>query len=505
MMSEGFGFVLISQRGLTSTRSMIQKERTVRNNSSTRVVSRTWCNYLTNPRKWPCRYMILASICVVKFVMNFVYETPSGLEETIIQILKIDSTRYTLLFSVYSWPNVVACLISGIIIDRYLGVRIGILVFLVVATVGQIITVFGCSFHIYWLILLGRFVLGIGDEASLLATYALAALWFKGKELSFVFAVQAAFNRLGGACGLLLNRPLYELLDNIENKSFRLGIVFLLGVGLCIFSLIMSILSAILDKRAEKILNRRKGTEEPFSWKHFKSFGINFWLLTLSMTCFYGIFFPFVAVGQVYYLSKFGLTVSLANVANMLTYLVTITAPLLGLIVDWSGFLIYWGLSGFVLSIGAHLLLVVTLGSSFIPFVVTSMNGMSYSIIDTAIKPTIAMLVDDHQLSTAYGILSSCCNIAYAMVDLISGLIIDRNGYFVLEVFLIIILSFGAVFLLLVLFCTHGTKTNKINTFDRGCKGKIRSYKTYTIQRSDDNKDTDSSLDEQDPLLPVST
>lgn len=484
---------------------MIQKERTVRNNISTRVVSRTWCNYLINPRKWPYRYIILASICVVKFVMNFVYETPSGLEETIIQILKIDSTRYTLLFSVYSWPNAVACVVSGIIIDRYLGVRMGILVFLVVATVGQIIVVFGCSFNIYWLILLGRFVLGIGDEASLLATYALAALWFKGKELSFVFAVQAAFNRLGGASGLLLNRPLYELFDSIGNKSFRLGIVFLFGVGLCIFSLIMSIMSAILDKRAEQILKRPKGTEEPFSWKHFKSFGINFWLLTLSMTAFYGIFFPFVAVGQVYYLSKFGLTVSMANVANMLTYSVTIAAPLLGLIVDWTGFLIYWGLSSFVLSIGAHLLLVVTLGSSFIPFVVTSINGMSYSIMDTAVKPTIAMLVDNHQLSTAYGILASCCNIAYAMVDLISGLIIDGSGYFVLEVFLMIILSFGAVFLLLVLFRIHGTKTNKINTFGNGCKRKMHSPKTYTIQKSDDIRDSDSSQDEEDPLLPVTT
>ena len=91
------------------------------------------------PTKWWCKCIILLSICVVMFVINFVYDTPGGLEETIIQVMKVDSTQYTLLYSVYSWPAIVTALLSGVIIDRFLGLGTEIVIVVVLATVGLII------------------------------------------------------------------------------------------------------------------------------------------------------------------------------------------------------------------------------------------------------------------------------------------------------------------------------------------------------------------------------
>ena len=104
------------------------------------------------------------------FVINFVYDTPGGLEETIIQVMKVDSTQYTLLYSLYSWPAIVTALLSGVIIDRFLGLGTEIVIVVVLATVGLIIIDLGCFINTYWLMLLGCFVLGIGAEAAVLAT-----------------------------------------------------------------------------------------------------------------------------------------------------------------------------------------------------------------------------------------------------------------------------------------------------------------------------------------------
>ena len=52
--------------------------------------------------------------------------------------MKIDNTRYNLLYSLYSWPNVILSLIGGVLLDRYLGVRFGTVVFSVFVTFGQV-------------------------------------------------------------------------------------------------------------------------------------------------------------------------------------------------------------------------------------------------------------------------------------------------------------------------------------------------------------------------------
>ena len=428
----------------------------------------------------------MLSICVLKFVINFVYDTPGGLEETIIQVMKVDSTQYTLLYSVYSWPAIVTALLSGVIIDRFLGLGTGIVIVVVLATVGQIIIALGCFINTYWLMLLGRFVLGIGAEAAVLAASAFTALWFKGKWLAFVFAIITSFNRLGGAAGLLLNGPLYESFGYIKKSGLsRLGMVFLVGVALCVLCVITSIMAAILEKRAESLLNRSKKRGVKCFFKDCKSFGIKYWLIAISATFYFGVFFPFVAVGQVFYISKFNLSTNLANVANMLSYVIPIVvSPIFGLMIDWIGFHEHWELASFILYIGSHILVVLSDSSVYIPFIVTVINGVSYSIFNTAVNVTISMLVENHQLSIAFGFLTACFNIGYSIVVLVSGAVIDRSGYLILEIFLISLLTLGVVFLIFYIYFTN---------YKANISGKIWKYKlkkrqerfSYSIQNSD--------------------
>lgn len=54
--------------------------------------------------------------------------------------MKVNNFKYNLLYSLYSWPNVILSLIGGVLIDRVFGVRIGTVIFSVFVTIGQVCT-----------------------------------------------------------------------------------------------------------------------------------------------------------------------------------------------------------------------------------------------------------------------------------------------------------------------------------------------------------------------------
>ena len=91
------------------------------------------------PDHWTYRYIVLILVCTVKISQNYIYDIPAGLEEVIIQTLNIDVSRYAILYSIYSWPNVIFTVIGGILVDRILGMRLGLLLFMAVSTIGQLV------------------------------------------------------------------------------------------------------------------------------------------------------------------------------------------------------------------------------------------------------------------------------------------------------------------------------------------------------------------------------
>ena len=50
----------------------------------------------------------------------------------------VSVTQYALLYSLYSWPNVILSVFGGYLIDRVLGVRLGTLIFSGFVCLGQV-------------------------------------------------------------------------------------------------------------------------------------------------------------------------------------------------------------------------------------------------------------------------------------------------------------------------------------------------------------------------------
>lgn len=49
----------------------------------------------------------------------FCYDTPGALADNFKDDLHLNTSQFTLVYSIYSWPNVILCFIGGYLVDRY--------------------------------------------------------------------------------------------------------------------------------------------------------------------------------------------------------------------------------------------------------------------------------------------------------------------------------------------------------------------------------------------------
>jgi MFS family permease len=117
---------------------------------------------------------------------------PGALQDHFEKDLKISTSKFTLFISLYSWPNVVLCFFGGFLIDNLLGIQMGAIVFSCLVTVGQILFGYGAYCNKVWLMMVGRFIFGMGGETVSIAQKAYCVTWFPRNELNLVFGFIAS-------------------------------------------------------------------------------------------------------------------------------------------------------------------------------------------------------------------------------------------------------------------------------------------------------------------------
>ena len=163
------------------------------------------------------------------------------------------SVNFNLLYSVYSWPNVVLPFLGGYLSDR-LGVRLMLLVFLLFIALGQVVFALGASlkgdaaWQVMWV---GRTIFGFGGESLSVAQSALIASWFAGKELAFALGLNLALARLGSVINDLVSVAV------ANNES--VAAAFWVGAIVCGLSLAAGLATYLLDERSEDRLRANRG------------------------------------------------------------------------------------------------------------------------------------------------------------------------------------------------------------------------------------------------------
>lgn len=138
---------------------------------------------------------------------------------------------------------------------------------------------------------------------------------------------------------------------------------------------------------------------------------------------------------RVFFERKYDYTPEEANTVNSIIYsIAAVASPICGYIVDRTGRNVMWVFISTAITIGAHALLAF----SFVnPYVGTILMGMAYSMLASSLWPLVALIIPEYQLGTAYGICQSVQNLGLAVVSMFAGVIVDKGGFLMLELFFI--------------------------------------------------------------------
>ena len=421
----------------------------------------SWCHH------WSYRYIFLFFICFIRIVSNYCLELPSGLEDTIIKVMGVTTAEYDLLFSVSAWPNIVLCLVGGLLIDKLLGLRLGLLIVVSSVLLGQTVCAVGGFIDNYIVMLVGRFFIGAGNELTVVVGHAFKALWFK-EDLPLAVSIDIAFGRLGGMLSIILPQYIYSSLASYFTvPTTRLGATLFTAAGCSFIGLLSSIVVVLMDWNREKKSRNKNGHgkgNQSLTLKGLKQFSLSYWLLIIYNFSSLSLLYSFVSIAQVYYVQKYGFSIGKANIANSLQFgSSVILVPIGGMLASRTGFYINWIIISVIPTIISFLMFMFSYRESFVPFVAGIFNSLAYTIGGSPYTSLIALLIDKQYITTAYGISRGSFNLSLAILVYATGFIIDNFGYFILEGIFVLLSSLCLNALFLIVFIDITSDKPKLN------------------------------------------
>jgi MFS family permease len=392
-------------------------------------------------RKRLLRWGFLLMVSIVIATNYYAYDAISSIKSVLQTELGISSTDYGVYVSFYSVPNtfLLMTVFGGIFLDRF-GIRKTGFLFTLFCALGVLLTAYGTSdafssgglgyslFKSFLpayspelkMMMLGRLLYGLGAETSIVVINKILVKWFRGKELSFAFAVNLAIARLGTAAALILSPVLIET-DTGWTMALWVA-AMLMGIGFLSYLIYM-----FYDKKFTPTEQTGSLLDEDEKFKFTDITGLlkNKAFIYISLLCvtFYSAVFPFQAYCPDFLHNKFGVSLkSSGALSSMIIWGTIVFTPIFGWFVDKKGkraTLMFYG-SGMLLV--AHLVLALTYLD---PRVAMFIMGIGFSLVPAAMWPAVARIVEEKRLGTAYGIMTSIQNIGLWGFPILAGLITD--------------------------------------------------------------------------------
>jgi predicted MFS family arabinose efflux permease len=363
------------------------------------------------------RWMILALMSILLYGVYYAYNAVVPLADSIIRQFGISRAQYGLLYSYYSIPNFVIVLIGGILVDK-IGTRKAGLLFAALCIVGITMTAAALSFP---LMLAGRFLYGIGAESLLIAEIKILARWFRGKELSFAFGLNVTAVRLSDVSALNLGAHLPGWTGSMRMALWVTVIVMLIGASAFLVYL-------RLDRRKEggSEGGEKGASADKLVLRDIFKYPASYWYVSFLCLAFYSLVFPFVAFSSMFLQKKFGLSPGQAGFYGSFVYMATaVITPLFGLALDRIGKRATIMLFGSLVIVPCHLALGLTNFSPLLPMIGL---GVSFSLVASALWPSLPLLVEEKRLGTAFGLTTLLQNAGLTVFPWAAGRLTDMAG-----------------------------------------------------------------------------
>jgi MFS family permease len=362
------------------------------------------------PRPPPVdRWVALVLLSLAMFGNYYVYDTIAPVADLLTSQLGFNDEQIGLLYSTYSWAAVLVLLAGGVIIDRF-GTKKSILLFAAITTVAGVVTAVSSDFRV---MAAGRFLLGMGAEPLIVAVTTALAKWFKGKELSFAFGLNLTIARLGSVAAD--NSPTWA-------RSFYSGwqpplqIGAVLGATCIVAGVLYWMLEARVARRYQ--LGSPSGTDK-LVLRDLFAFGRSYWYVVAICLAFYSAIFPFRSFAIKFFMDARGVSRETAGALNSVLPLAAMFAtPLFGLLADRIGH------RALLMALGSATLIPVYLAMVFtsLPlWLIILFMGIAFSLIPAVMWPSVAYLVPEGRLGTAYALMTLVQQVGLAGMNWLIG------------------------------------------------------------------------------------
>lgn len=352
------------------------------------------------------RWLVLFFLSMAMFGNYYIFDSINPLVDIFKEQLGFSATVIGYLNSFYNAAAIIALAVGGIVVDRF-GTKKSITLFAVLCLIASVWMILSGK---AWSMLGARFLLGMGAEPLIVAVTTALAKWFKGKELSFAFGVN-----------LLIARAASWLADNsatwapwsYDGTWYRPLYFGIIAGGICVAA---AVTYWILEARGEKRFSvGQASATDKLAIRDAFVFGRTFWYIVALCVTFYATVFSFRLFGIDYFMSAHGRSREAAGQLNGFLPLMSMWAtPVFGLIADKVGKRATFMLFGSVLMPIVFLLMGYSHITLWVP---VGMLGVAFSLIPAIMWPSVAYLVEERRLGSAYALMTLCQQVGWLAMN----------------------------------------------------------------------------------------
>ena len=394
--------------------------------------------------RWAC-WLVLACLVVPMFASYFFDDMFSSLSELFknpgLLELGWDMEDYGFYASGYSflciWGGLIVC---GALLDRF-GVRLVGSIFVGMMVLGAGLVTFAISAGFapstsLWIAYIGCMIFGLGSEIAGVSVTRSIAKWFKGKNMALAMGLQLAIARFGTATAILVAPmivvqkgagEIYTLSDT--NKPALIGLA-VLAVGAILWAVFVA-MDAKFDRQTGETDKVETAEEDKFRFSDIWKVLSNPRFLMIALLCvtFYCCVIRFKKFGVSILLPLFGVNLDIATVLlAMIPFFTILFTPLFGALVDKVGKATTWMIVGSALVLASHLIITFApQGVPFYAYIAIALLGIGYSLVPSAMWPSVPKIIPEKNLGTAYSLIYWVQNLGMWAVPIYIGKIFTRE------------------------------------------------------------------------------
>lgn len=391
-----------------------------------------------------------AALCMVSFTMLCAYyltDAMAPLQGRLESGLGWSAADYGVYTSGYGWFNVFLfmLIIAGIVLDK-IGIRMtGVLAIIIMIT-GACIKYLAVSSEPTqeimtlgigsWEILsanksamiagLGFAVFGVGCEMFGITANKAVIRWFRGKEFALAIGLNTSTGRIGTALAMFTPIPLVQMTGNISAPI--LLAMLLLCIGLMAF-----ICFCMFDRRLDKEVKSEAAAsspEEAFKLSDIKKIASirAFWYISILCVLFYSAVFPFIKYATNLIVQKFGISDEFAGyIPALLPLGALFLTPFFGNLYDKKGKGATLMIIGSCILVVVHLLFSIpSLDNLYVAIALVLVLGIAFSLVPSAMWPSVAKIIPENRLGTAYAMTFWIQNWGLMGVPMLIGYVLNE-------------------------------------------------------------------------------